>query len=306
MTLIESSNRFLVFKEKIMTNTHSLSLAIHGGAGQYDIKDESERIAHLRSVMVEGRRMLRDGALAIDVAESLAVLLEDSGHYVAGKGTGPNSAGEYELDACLMNGENRKIGAVCALKGYKNPICVARKVLDNTPHVMLAGRGAENFASAQNCTQILNPLDYYIIQGITRLPEDLDTGTIGVVVRDVNGHLAAATSTGGLLGKMQGRVGDSPLPGAGCWADERVAVSCTGQGEYFVKTAIAADISARIRYGGYTLQAASAGAIHDMGLQGGYGGLIALGRSGEPVFPYNSKGMRRGWIDAEGEIQASV
>lgn len=284
----------------------TIALAIHGGAGKYARKDQSVQIKNLQEVMQVGDAMLKDGAIALDVVEELAVLLENSGLYVAGKGTGPNSAGEYELDASIMDGSTRNIGAIAAMKGYKNPIRVARKVLENTPHVMLAGRGAENFASAQNCTQITNPLDYYIVQGITRLPEDLDTGTIGVVARDTQGNLAAATSTGGLLGKMQGRVGDSPLPGAGVWADGRVAVSCTGQGEYFIKAAIAADISARMRYGDYSLSDAAQGAIDDMGTQGGYGGVIALGKTGLPVFPYNSEGMRRGWLDENGKIQVTV
>lgn len=287
-------------------SNQSIALAVHGGAGKYDLKDQSEQVANLAEVMHVGQTMLEDGASSLDVSEELAVLLENSGLYVAGKGTGPNSAGEYELDASIMDGSTRNIGAVAAMKGYKNPIRVARKVLENTPHVMLAGRGAENFASAQDCTQVINPLDYYIVQGITRLPEELDTGTIGVVVRDSQGRLAAATSTGGLLGKMQGRVGDSPLPGAGVWADARVAVSCTGQGEYFIKAAIAADISARMRYGDYSLSDAAQGAIDDMGVQGGYGGVIALGTSGIPVFPFNSQGMRRGWIDECGKIQVTV
>ena len=289
-----------------MTQTHDITLAIHGGAGHYQRKDQDAQITNLTGIAARGKDMLSAGISALDVCEALAVLLEDSGLYVAGKGTGPNSAGEYELDASIMDGSTRNIGAVAAMKGYKNPIQVARAVMDKTPHVMLAGRGAENFAAAQNCTQVTNPLDYYIIQGITRLPEDLDTGTIGVVARDQNGHLAAATSTGGLLGKMQGRVGDSPLPGAGVWADERVAVSCTGQGEYFIKAAIAADISARMRYGNFSLGEAAQGAIDDMGVQGGYGGVIALGRSGLPVFPFNSQGMRRAWIDETGHVQADV
>ncbi len=289
-----------------MTKQQNTGLAIHGGAGKYQRDDQDDQIASLIEVATKGREMLRSGTSALDVCEALAVMLEDSGLYVAGKGTGPNSAGEYELDACIMDGASRKIGAVAAMKGYKNPICVARAVLEHTPHVMLAGRGAENFASAQNCEQVLSPLDYYIIQGVTRLPEDLDTGTVGVVARDEKGCLAAATSTGGLLGKMQGRVGDSPLPGAGCWADERVAVSCTGQGEYFIKAAIAADISARMRYGGYSAGAAAGGAIEDMGVQGGYGGVIALAQNGQPVFPFNSQGMRRAWIDENGDIQAAV
>lgn len=289
-----------------MTQTHHIALAVHGGAGKYQRTEQGAQIANLTSIAAHGKTMLLAGASALNVCEELAVRLEDSGLYVAGKGTGPNSAGEYELDASIMDGSNRSIGAVAAMKGYKNPIRVARAVMERTPHVMLAGRGAENFAAAQGCTQITNPLDYYIIQGVTRLPEDLDTGTIGVVARDQHGHLAAATSTGGLLGKMQGRVGDSPLPGAGVWADERTAVSCTGQGEYFIKAAIAADISARMRYGSFSLGEAAKGAIEDMGVQGGYGGVIAIGTTGQPVFPFNSQGMRRAWIDENGDIQANI
>ncbi|HHL42627.1 MAG TPA: isoaspartyl peptidase/L-asparaginase [Hellea balneolensis] len=279
---------------------------MHGGAGRYDAKDQGEQMANLRDIANHGRQLLSKGLSALDVCEALAVQLENSGLYVAGKGTGPNSAGEYELDACIMNGQTRNVGAVCALKGFKNPVKVARAVMEKTPHIMLAGRGAENFAVDQGCERVEKPLEYYLIKGVTRLPEELDTGTVGVVARDKTGTLAAATSTGGLLGKMQGRVGDSPLPGAGCWADERVAVSCTGQGEFFIKAAIAADISARIRYGGQSLLTAAGGAIDDMGKQGGYGGVIALGPQGIAVFPYNSQGMRRAWIDEAGHVQVAV
>ncbi|MBL4854623.1 MAG: isoaspartyl peptidase/L-asparaginase [Robiginitomaculum sp.] len=283
-----------------------IALAIHGGAGNYDKSDQNAQVKHLRQVALYGRSMLRSGAKALDVAEELAVMLEDAGLYVAGKGTGPNSAGEYELDACIMDGTSRNIGAVCALKGFKNPVKVARAVMERTPHVMLAGRGAETFAALQNCTPVEKPLEYYIIRGVTRLPEDLDTGTIGVVARDHKGHLAAATSTGGLLGKMAGRVGDSPLPGAGCWADGRVAVSCTGQGEYFIKAATAADISARMAYGGAALEDAAKAALADMKAQGGYGGVIALAKTGPPTTPYTSKGMRRAWFVGDGDLVVDV
>ncbi len=289
-----------------MSADNNIGLAIHGGAGKYKEKPQDDQINHLKAVCAHGKTMLLDGASALDVCDHLAALLEDSGLYVAGRGTGPNTAGEYELDAAIMDGETRNIGAVCAIKGYKNPVHVARAVLEKTPHVMLAGRGAENFASAQNMTRIDNPIVYYVVHGVSRLPEDLDTGTIGVVARDQKGHLAAATSTGGLMGKMQGRIGDSPLPGAGCWADERVAVSCTGQGEYFIKAAIAADISARMRYGGASVEDAASGAITDMEAQGGYGGVIALAKSGLPVFPFNAERMRRAWIDENGNVQVKV
>jgi isoaspartyl peptidase/L-asparaginase-like protein (Ntn-hydrolase superfamily) len=289
-----------------MNNETQIGLAIHGGAGKYSSDDQSAQITHMREVCAQGKTMLLDGQSALDVAQHLAAMLENAGLYVAGRGTGPNSAGEYELDAAIMDGNTRRIGAVCALKGFQNPVHVARAVLDHTPHVLLAGRGAENFASVQGCTRVDNPIEYYLVQGISRLPEELDTGTIGVVARDRNGFLAAATSTGGLLGKMQGRVGDSPLPGSGCWADDRVAVSSTGQGEYFIKTAVAADVSARMRYGGFDLDRATQDAIADMGALGGYGGLVAIGKTGLPTFPFNSERMRTGWLDADQNIQVQV
>lgn len=289
-----------------MNDKNSYGLAIHGGAGKHKNKDHSAAIAHMNEVCAHGKSMLENGAHALDVVETLSALLEDSGLYVAGKGTGPNSAGEYELDASIMDGSTRKIGAVCALKGFQNPVRVARAVLEHTPHVMLAGRGAENFASLQECLRVENPLEYYLVQGVSRLPEELDTGTIGAVARDRDGNLAAATSTGGLLGKMQGRVGDSPLPGSGVWADERVAVSCTGQGEYFIKSVTASDVSARMHYGQQDLGDAAKDAIADMGHRGGYGGLIAIGKSGLPVFPFNAEGMRRAWIDENGDIQVAI
>jgi len=289
-----------------MSALQSIGLAIHGGAGKITNKPQDDQKNNLRVVCAHGKTMLDKGASALDVCDHLAALLEDSGLYVAGRGTGPNTAGEYELDAAIMDGETRNIGAVCAIKGFKNPVHVARAVLEKTPHVMLAGRGAENFASDQNLTRIDNPIVYYLVHGVSRLPEDLDTGTIGVVARDKNGHLASATSTGGLLGKMQGRVGDSPLPGAGCWADERVAVSCTGQGEYFIKAAIAADISARMRYAGSSLEDAVSGAIADMEAQGGYGGVITLGKTGLPVFSYNAERMRHAWLDQNGDVKVKV
>lgn len=289
-----------------MTKSSNIALALHGGAGNYVKSEQDVQIQHLRGAAEQGRTMLLDGASALDVVEELAVLLEDAGLYVAGKGTGPNSAGEYELDACIMDGDNRNVGAVAALKGYKNPVRVARAVMEHTPHVMLVGRGAETFAAHQNCEAVEKPLEYYIVRGVTRLPHELDTGTIGVVARDDKNRLAAATSTGGLLGKMAGRVGDSPLPGAGCWADARVAVSCTGQGEYFIKAAVAADISARMAYAGTPLETSAKSALADMKKQGGYGGVIALGNTGQPTMPYTSKGMRRAWIDDGGNVVVEV
>ncbi len=280
----------------------TITLALHGGAGSYHGKDQSEKIAFLKDLAATGQAALLGGARALDVVTDCAAALEESGLYVAGRGTGPNSLGEYELDASIMDGAARRAGGVCALKGFRHPIRVARHVLEDTPHLLLAGTGAEHFARHMACEEISDPTAYYLVQGTTATPDQLDTGTIGAVALDQQGHLAAATSTGGLMGKMAGRVGDSPLIGAGCWADQRMAVSCTGQGEYFIKAAVAADISARMKYLGESLEMAARSAISDMGKLGGYGGVIAIDRDGNVTTPYNSEGIRHAYVQGDGPI----
>ncbi len=280
------------------------AIALHGGAGRYHGQDQSEHIAFLKDVCVFGQTMLLDGAAALDVVTECVKKLEDCGLYVAGRGTGPNSRGEYELDASIMDGSTRRAGGVCALQGYRYPISAARHVLEDTPHLLLAGTGAADFAAEKACERIESPSDYYLVKGVTATPEDLDTGTVGAVALDQDGRLASATSTGGLMGKMAGRVGDSPLIGAGCWADERVAVSCTGQGEYFIKAAVAADVAARMKYLGVSLDEAAKGAISDMGELGGYGGLIAIDATGRVSTPYNSEGIRHAYAIADQSIIA--
>lgn len=283
-----------------------IRLACHGGAGQYHGKDQSAQTAFLRDVTTRGQAALLAGASALDVVTDCVAALEDCGLYVAGKGTGPNSVGDYELDASIMCGHSRKAGGVAALQGYRSPVRVARKVLSETPHILLAGQGAANFAASQNCERVDNPAHYYITRGTTATPGQLDTGTVGAVALDNQGQLAAATSTGGLLGKMQGRVGDTPLIGSGCWADKRVAVSCTGQGEYFIKAAVASDIAARLRYTDTTLADACGAAIKDMGDLGGYGGVIAVSADGQIAHPYNSEGLRRAYCDGNGPVKAGA
>lgn len=284
----------------------NIALALHGGAGSYHGKEQSENIAFLEDLALKGQKSLLSGARALDVVTDCAAALEDSGLFVAGRGTGPNSLGEYELDAAVMDGVTRRAGGVCALKGFRHPVKVARRVLEDTPHLLLAGAGAEYFARQKACETVEDPKAYYLVQGITATPEQLDTGTIGAVALDVNGHLAAATSTGGLLGKMAGRVGDSPLIGAGCWADERMAVSCTGQGEYFIKAAVAADISARMKYLGEDIETAAKSAIADMGRLGGYGGVIAIDANGHVTTPYNSEGIRHAFVQGDGLVKAGA
>lgn len=284
----------------------TIAIALHGGAGHYHGKDQTEKIAFLKELAGKGQNMLLSGARALDAVMECTAALEDSGLYVAGRGTGPNSIGDYELDAAIMDGVTRRAGGVCALKGFRHPVRVARHVLDDTPHLLLAGNGAEHFAHQKACERIEDPSQYYLVQGTTATPDQLDTGTVGAVALDENGNLAAATSTGGLMGKMAGRVGDSPLIGAGCWADERLAVSCTGQGEYFIKAAVAADISARMKYLGEDLETAAKSAIADMGRLGGYGGVIAINAKGHVTTPYNSEGIRHAYAQGNGPIAANA
>jgi isoaspartyl peptidase/L-asparaginase-like protein (Ntn-hydrolase superfamily) len=267
------------------------SIILHGGAGARPGIDYSRQRAHMAEVIGTGAAMLAGGRQALDVVTEITAELEASGLYVAGRGASPNKAGEVELDASIMHGPDRRAGAVAAMIGVKSPIRTARKVMEETRHVLLAGVGASRFAADQGLDMIEDPAAWYTPADIN--PKGAKHGTVGCVALDQTGALAAATSTGGVYGKMQGRVGDTPIIGAGTWADDLVAVSCTGVGEYFQRTAAAHDLSARIHHGGADLSAAAAGVMEDIGALGGDGGLIAIDRKGRIVAPYNSKGMKR-------------
>jgi beta-aspartyl-peptidase (threonine type) len=278
---------------------------LHGGAGVLAARSYAREEAHMGELAEIARRSLNNGASAMDVACAAVRAMEISGLYVAGKGASPSSAGRYELDASVMDGPSRKAGAVAALEGFVSPIDAARAVMDRSVHVLLAGEGAADFASAQGLERVEDAPRYYAPAGApdTRI---IPTGTVGAVALDTRGRLAAATSTGGTLNKASGRVGDTPIIGSGTWADEHVAVSCTGQGEYFMRANAAADVSARVRYGGQTLQAAVTGALDDVVDLGGEGGIIAIGADGTVSAQFNSPGMKRAIVHANGTIEVAV
>lgn len=284
------------------------ALVLHGGAGARRSRDYSRETPHMQSLAEAARDRLAAGASALDVAVETVIALEDSGLYVAGRGASPNLAGEYELDASLMAGDGRRPGAVAALKGFRNPILAARAVLEHTPHVMLAGDGACRFAADRGLAKVDDPDAWYTHAGAgedNHPPGTLAHGTVGCVVLDLHGRLAAATSTAGVFGKMPGRVGDTPIPAAGTWADDRVAASGTGQGEYFMRVAATAQVAWRIAAGA-SLQDAAQAVIDEIGGLGGDGGLITVDREGRIAMPYNSQGMKRAWVTPDGQIGAAV
>jgi len=284
------------------------ALILHGGAGARRERNYDAEVVHMRQVVEAMKARLDAGASAVDVAVEAVVMLEDSGLYVAGRGASPNLAGAYELDASLMDGASGKAGAVAALQGFRNPVVAARAVMDRTPHVMLAGEGAALFAHDQGLEPIGDEEAWFTRAGQgedNHPPGVLSHGTVGCCVLDSQGRLAAATSTAGVFGKMPGRVGDTPIPAAGTWADDCAAVSCTGQGEYFIRVAAAA----RTAFGvaaGQTLAQSSQAVIDRIGRLGGDGGLIALDRDGNIAAPYNSQGMKRAWLTTDGEVGVQV
>ena len=284
------------------------ALILHGGAGARRERDYTLEIAHMGEVVAAMKARLDAGASALDVAVEATVMLEDSGLYVAGRGASPNLAGAYELDASLMDGSTGKAGTVAALQGFRNPVVAARAVMDHTPHVMLAGEGAALFALDQGLEPIADEEAWFTRAGQgedNHPPGTLAHGTVGCCVLDRDGRLAAATSTAGVFGKMPGRVGDTPIPGAGSWADGRVAVSGTGQGEYFIRVAACVQLSWRVG-AGQGLAEAGRAVIDEIGGLGGDGGLIALDRDGNIADPFNSQGMKRAWLTTDGEIGVEV
>jgi len=304
------------------------AIVIHGGAGtisraSLSQQQETAYRVVLERIVRQAHDILVQGGTSLDAVTTAVIELENNPLFNAGHGAVFNAGGQHELDAAVMNGATLEAGCVAGLKRAKNPILVARSVMEKTRHVMLAGEGADTFAEAQGLSMV-SP-DYFHtenrrhaferVQAQLRANEsraaisDEDKhGTVGAVALDAAGNLAAATSTGGHTNKMEGRIGDSPIIGAGTYADnETCAVSCTGDGEYFIRIAAAHDVASRMRY--------LSESIHDAALHvvtktipdlGGTGGLIAIDRHGNIAMPFNTTGMYRAAIDVAGDLSIGI
>ncbi len=324
-----------------------IALAIHGGAGtilRSDMTEEKELTytQGLREALVCGWQILQNNGSAIDAVETAVRALEDCPLFNAGRGAVFTHDGKNELDASIMCGESLKAGSVSFVHNVKNPISLARLVMEKTEHVMLAGEGAMDFARENNVE--FAPDDYFFTEfrynqlldakKENRVQLDHSTesqksnvesstskgnpqseitnskskiGTVGAVACDSLGNLAAATSTGGMTNKSFGRIGDTPIIGAGNYADNKTcAVSCTGHGEFFMRAVTAFDIACRMKYQGANLHEASNAAVEFLREFGGEGGLIAVDNQGNVALPFNSDGMYRGWITEYGEFNVRI
>jgi beta-aspartyl-peptidase (threonine type) len=259
---------------------------------------------------------LKNGATSTEAVVEVIKILEDSPLFNAGKGAVFNSNGENELDASIMEGKNLNAGAIAGVKDIKNPITAARAVMENSEHVLLSGKGASEFARKQNLEMVKNkyfytPTRYESLKRLQkqerkRTPSD-NTGTVGCVALDVYGNLCAGTSTGGMTNKKYGRIGDSPIIGAGNYANNKTcAVSCTGHGEYYIRLGVARDISALMEYKNMEVAEACREEIRKLGELGGTGGVIALDANGNVAMEFNTSGMFRGYIKSTGEKEIAI
>ncbi|HVF65578.1 MAG TPA: isoaspartyl peptidase/L-asparaginase [Casimicrobiaceae bacterium] len=304
-----------------------IAIGLHGGCGTparglLSEAEWSESRTHLADALCAGWRLLNSGGSALDAVAAAVVVMENSPHFNAGHGAALNEKAEHELDASIMDGESLAAGAVCAVRRVRNPVMAARAVLDTGQAVLLTGRAADDFATSHGLTMVdpayfttprrveaLRVLKARAASGVAVPASEAEKhGTVGAVARDRHGHLAAATSTGGFNNKPAGRVGDSPIIGAGTYARDGVcAVSCTGQGEIFMRRVAAYDLAARMMYGGQALAEAANALVFDTVASHGIGaGLVALGANGDPVTPFNTLGMYRGWISTEGELTVAT
>lgn len=294
-----------------------ITLAVHGGAGtilrsQMTPDLEREYRGGLEAALKAGWEILDRGGSSLDAVEAAVVSLEDFPLFNAGRGSVFTHEGEQEMDAAIMDGHLIKAGAVTFVKNIRNPVSLARLVMERTEHVLLAGEGANQFAEQIGVKT--EPDEYFftehrwlqlqeaIADGRVQLDHAVakPIGTVGAVACDRNGRLAAATSTGGMTNKKFGRVGDTPIIGAGTYADDACAVSCTGHGEYFMLGVAAYDVAARMKYKGVSLEEAGRETIERLTEIKGEGGLIAVDRTGSVTMPFNCEGMYRGCVDSTG------
>jgi len=311
--------------------TKKFGLVIHGGAGTIERSNmtpekEREYRAGLERALKAGYEILKRGGSSLDATEAAVRVLEDDLHFNAGRGSVFTSAGTNEMDAAIMDGKTLAAGAVAVLKHVKNPISFARFVMEKSGHVMMDGEGAEVFAK-ENGIELVDQ-KYFFTQerwdalqkikaaekkhtgsaGKAFIITDQDRhGTVGAVALDKNGNLAAATSTGGTTNKRPGRVGDSPIVGAGTYANNATcAVSATGDGEYFIRASVGHDISAMMEYRGMSLEEAAQAVLDKVAKLGGTGGLIAIDRKGNVALPFNTSGMYRGYVDPNGKFVVEI
>jgi beta-aspartyl-peptidase (threonine type) len=284
-------------------------IAIHGGAGvlRADRPGKKQR-AVLEQALEAGYSILQAGGQGLDAVAAAVVVLEDSPLFNAARGSSFNADGEVEMDASIMDGASLRAGAVAAVRRIRNPILAARAVMEHTRHVLLAGDGAERLARKHRL-KLERPEYFHTARRWSALRKNRKNyhGTVGAVALDADGNLAAATSTGGYTGKMPGRIGDSPLIGAGTYANNRAcAVSGTGLGEAFIRAAVAHDVCARMLYLKASLNSATSAVLRNVAGLGGDGGLIAVDARGNVAMPFNSEGMYRACIDRRGRRTLAI
>lgn len=303
-----------------------IAIAVHGGAGTIlpteltPTREKAYRQA-LEDALRRGHGVLRSGGTALDAVEAAVQALEDTPLFNAGRGSVFNADGQHEMDAAIMNGSDLRAGAVAGVQNVKNPVRLARRVMETTEHVLISGNGAFEFAHRERIELEDDQyfFDQYRYDQWQQLKGSEQTmldhsggeqkfGTVGAVALDANGHLAAATSTGGMTNKRWQRIGDSPIIGAGTYANDRTcAVSCTGHGESFLRAVAAYDVSALMEYKGLSLEEAVRVVVHDkLPPLDGDGGLIAIDRSGRIALDFNCPGMYRGRIGADGEVFTAI
>lgn len=307
----------------------NFGIAVHGGAGtilrsSMTAQKEKQYMDALKQAVIAGDSILSSGGTSLDAVEAAVKQLEDHPLFNAGKGAVFTHDGKNEMDACIMEGKTLKAGAIAGVQHVKNPVSLARKVMENSEHVLLMGEGAIQFAKEMNVA--MEPDSYFfveqrfnqlkqakvsnttILDHTADVPDEKKFGTVGAVALDVNGNIAAATSTGGMTNKRWGRVGDSPIVGAGTYANNATCgISCTGHGEFFLRAVVAYDISCLMEYKGFTLKQACDQVVMEKLVKfGGEGGLIAIDATGSIEMPFNSEGMYRAMKKSNSPLHINI